>query len=170
MEESLEIMPEELRKLKLDDWIRMMSIDSFNNKDEKDAQKKSKNKELTLEEMIIPEAEELRLKIPGDLHQFNSDSEQKEFLKLTDEEMLLTNNGYIIDYEPFKELLRLKLAKKIRTRVNINAKVIASPERRYSVWTGGSVVGSMSQFDELMIKKEEYQEVGPWIVQIKCYS
>ena len=57
-----------------------------------------------------------------------------------------------------------------KTRVNLNANVIARPERKYGVWIGASVLGSMTQFPDLMITKAEYQETGPWIVQTKCYS
>lgn len=35
-------------------------------------------------------------------------------------------------------------------------KVVASPERRYSVWMGGSVLASLDTFQSMWISKEEY--------------
>merc|ERR1712154_81179 len=34
-------------------------------------------------------------------------------------------------------------------------KIIAPPERKYSVWIGGSILSSLSTFEEMWIKKEE---------------
>jgi len=47
-------------------------------------------------------------------------------------------------------------------------KVVAPPERKYSVWIGGSILSSLSTFDNMWIKKEEYDESGPGIVHRKC--
>uniref|UniRef100_A0A6B2LSB0 Uncharacterized protein n=1 Tax=Arcella intermedia TaxID=1963864 RepID=A0A6B2LSB0_9EUKA len=41
--------------------------------------------------------------------------------------------------------------------------VIASPEREYSVWVGGSILASLSTFQHMWISKEEYDESGPAI-------
>ena len=43
-------------------------------------------------------------------------------------------------------------------------KIIAPPERKYSVWIGGSILASLSTFQNLWISKEEYDESGPGIV------
>ncbi|KAL6050305.1 actin [Balamuthia mandrillaris] len=48
-------------------------------------------------------------------------------------------------------------------------KVFAPPERRYSVWIGGSILASLATFQQLWISKEEYDEVGPGIVHRKCF-
>jgi len=47
-------------------------------------------------------------------------------------------------------------------------KVIAPPERKYSVWIGGSILSSLSTFEEMWVKKDEYDECGPSIVHRKC--
>jgi actin-related protein len=47
-------------------------------------------------------------------------------------------------------------------------KVVAPPERKYSVWIGGSILASLSTFQTMWIKKEEYDESGPAIVHRKC--
>jgi len=48
-------------------------------------------------------------------------------------------------------------------------KVISPPERKYSVWIGGSVLSSLSTFQEMWITNEEFQEAGPGIVHRKCF-
>ena len=48
-------------------------------------------------------------------------------------------------------------------------KVIAPPERKYSVWIGGSILASLSTFQQMWISKEEYDEAGPSIVHRKCF-
>jgi actin-related protein len=47
-------------------------------------------------------------------------------------------------------------------------KIVAPPERKYSVWIGGSILASLSTFEEMWVTKEEYDEAGPGIVHRKC--
>jgi actin-related protein len=51
----------------------------------------------------------------------------------------------------------------------IKVKVIAPPERKYSVWIGGSILSSLSTFQQMWISKDEYDEAGPAIVHRKCF-
>jgi len=51
----------------------------------------------------------------------------------------------------------------------IKIKMIAPPERKYSVWIGGSILASLSTFQEMWITKDEYDESGPGIVHRKCF-
>jgi len=51
----------------------------------------------------------------------------------------------------------------------IKIKIIAPPERKYSVWIGGSILASLSTFQQMWISKEEYDESGPAIVHRKCF-
>jgi len=48
-------------------------------------------------------------------------------------------------------------------------KVVAPPERKYSVWIGGSILSSLSTFQTMWISKSEYDESGPSIVHRKCF-
>jgi len=48
-------------------------------------------------------------------------------------------------------------------------KVVAPPERKYSVWIGGSILSSLSTFQSMWISKSEYDESGPAIVHRKCF-
>ncbi|KAK6295398.1 hypothetical protein J4Q44_G00346240 [Coregonus suidteri] len=47
--------------------------------------------------------------------------------------------------------------------------VIAAPERKYSIWIGGSILASLSTFQQMWISKQEYDEAGPSIVHRKCF-
>jgi actin len=51
---------------------------------------------------------------------------------------------------------------------SMTIKIIAPPERKYSVWIGGSILSSLSTFEEMWISKAEYDEAGPSIVHRKC--
>jgi actin len=52
---------------------------------------------------------------------------------------------------------------------SIKIKVVAPPERKYSVWIGGSILSSLSTFQQMWITKSEYDESGPTIVHRKCF-
>lgn len=47
--------------------------------------------------------------------------------------------------------------------------VVAPPERKYSVWIGGSILASLSTFQQMWIAKSDYEESGPSIVHRKCF-
>jgi len=47
---------------------------------------------------------------------------------------------------------------------SVRIKINASPERRFSVWTGGSVLASLTSFQNMWIDSMEYDEVGSSIV------
>lgn len=48
-------------------------------------------------------------------------------------------------------------------------KIVAPPERKYSVWIGGSILSSLSTFKQMWISKEDYDEGGPAVVHRKCF-
>jgi actin-related protein len=48
-------------------------------------------------------------------------------------------------------------------------KVVAPPERKFSVWIGGSILSSLSTFQAMWITRAEYDESGPGIVHRKCF-
>jgi len=52
---------------------------------------------------------------------------------------------------------------------SMKIKIIAPPERKYSVWIGGSILASLSTFQQMWISKQEYDESGPSIVHRKCF-
>jgi len=51
---------------------------------------------------------------------------------------------------------------------SMTVKIVAPPERKYSVWIGGSILASLSTFEEMWVTKEEYDDSGPSIVHRKC--
>merc|ERR1712079_343860 len=52
---------------------------------------------------------------------------------------------------------------------SVKVKIVAPPERKYSVWIGGSILSSLSTFQDMWIQKDEYDESGPAIVHRKCF-
>ena len=52
---------------------------------------------------------------------------------------------------------------------SMKVKIIAPPERKYSVWIGGSILSSLSTFQQMWISKQEYDESVPSIVHRKCF-
>ncbi|KAK6811151.1 hypothetical protein RU639_012947 [Aspergillus parasiticus] len=47
--------------------------------------------------------------------------------------------------------------------------VIVPKDQQYSAWGGGSVLASLSTFQNLWVSKEDYDENGPSIVHKKCF-
>ncbi|XP_019880498.1 uncharacterized protein LOC109608495 [Aethina tumida] len=52
---------------------------------------------------------------------------------------------------------------------DIKIKIVAPPERKYSVWIGGSILASLSTFEESWFTKEEYNEHGASLIHKKCF-
>ena len=48
-------------------------------------------------------------------------------------------------------------------------KVIAAPDRNNAAWIGGSIIGSLSTFQQISISRQEYEECGKQIVHTKCF-
>jgi len=64
-----------------------------------------------------------------------------------------------------------RLAKEIEGLAppTMKIKVIAPPERKYSVWIGGSILSALGTFQSMWITKAEYDDAGPPIVHRKCF-
>lgn len=64
-----------------------------------------------------------------------------------------------------------RLQKELTALAPPDAKIylIAPPERKYSPFIGGSMLGSQPDFEQLCISKEEYEEFGTKIVHRKCF-
>ncbi|XP_002742033.2 actin, cytoplasmic-like [Saccoglossus kowalevskii] len=48
-------------------------------------------------------------------------------------------------------------------------KIVAPPGRKYSVWTGGSILASLTTFQQMWVSRQEYDESGPSVVHRKCF-
>uniref|UniRef100_A0A095A048 Actin n=1 Tax=Schistosoma haematobium TaxID=6185 RepID=A0A095A048_SCHHA len=78
--------------------------------------------------------------------------------------IILTGGGTM--FRGFPERLRKELHRLAPKGATV--KVMASPERKYSVWIGGAVLASLSTFNEMWVTREEYNEFGLEIVHQKC--
>jgi actin-related protein len=67
------------------------------------------------------------------------------------------------------ERLQKEVQKLAPTTMGPKIKVIATPERKYSVWIGGSILSSLTNFQNMWITKAEYDDSGPQIVHRKCF-
>ncbi|XP_066455522.1 actin-1-like [Eleutherodactylus coqui] len=65
----------------------------------------------------------------------------------------------------------LRLTKELRSMVpaDCHVKVSAPPDPMLAAWMGGSIVSSLSAFQQMWVTKSEYQEIGPNIVRRKCF-
>ncbi|CAN8317963.1 unnamed protein product [Cochlearia groenlandica] len=52
---------------------------------------------------------------------------------------------------------------------SMKVKILAPNERKYSVWVGGSILSSLSSFQEMWMTKAEYEEHGGTLVHKKCF-
>jgi len=52
----------------------------------------------------------------------------------------------------------------------LQPRVIAPPERKYSVWIGGSILSSLTTFQNMWVRRSEYDENGAAIVHQKCLN
>ena len=64
-----------------------------------------------------------------------------------------------------------RLTKELTNRAppSMKVKVVVPPERKFSVWMGGSILSSLSSFQQMWVSKAEYEEAGPSIVHRKCF-
>lgn len=51
----------------------------------------------------------------------------------------------------------------------VRVKVLDPDDRMFSVWTGGSILGTNQVFRQMWISQDEYHETGPTIVHRKCF-
>ena len=48
-------------------------------------------------------------------------------------------------------------------------KVNDPPERKYSIWMGGSILASLANFQPMFITRNEYSDFGVGYVHRKCF-
>ena len=64
---------------------------------------------------------------------------------------------------------RLVKEMKALAPTTMKVKVIASPDRKYMVWKGGSTLSTLSTFGSMWITKADYDEFGETVVHRKCF-
>jgi len=70
-------------------------------------------------------------------------------------------------YPGIAERLNKELVAKAPSSMKV--RVVAPPERKFSVWIGGSILSSLSSFQQMWVTKAEYDEAGASIVHRKCF-
>ena len=61
-----------------------------------------------------------------------------------------------------------RMEKEMKSLVPETTKINIVAPRKYSSWIGGSILASLSTFKQMWISKQEYDESGPRIVNLKC--
>jgi len=66
--------------------------------------------------------------------------------------------------------LKERLTKEIKEQIpeSVDVKIIAPPERMYSVWIGGSILASLKTFQRMWVTRREYKEMGPQVIH-RCF-
>ena len=67
-------------------------------------------------------------------------------------------SGGSSNFPGIKGRLLIDLSKHVPESTKVN--VIASPERELSSWIGGSIIGSLPNFSEMVMTKLQYKENG----------
>lgn len=62
-----------------------------------------------------------------------------------------------------------RLQKEMTEATNRPVKILAPPERMYTVWIGGSIMSQLAHFQDQLITKEEYEEHGARLIQQRCF-
>ena len=59
--------------------------------------------------------------------------------------------------------VKQRLTKEIKEQISdtVDVKIIAPPERMYSVWIGGSILSSLKTFHNMWLTRKDYKELGP---------
>jgi actin beta/gamma 1 len=106
----------------------------------------------------------------GGIHQVCNDSIQKSDIDIRKD--LYANicvSGGTTLYPGIAERLLKELQAICPANIASKVKVLAPPERKFSVWIGGSILTSINTFDSMWITKQEYEESGASIVHRKCF-
>ena len=91
-----------------------------------------------------------------------------ELTKLVDKSILV--NGYVKQINPYlSKHVSDDVVNIVKRFSSYKPNIIAPSQREYSQWIGGSILSSLSTFEEMWIKKEEYDEAGPSIRHRKHY-
>jgi len=72
-------------------------------------------------------------------------------------------------FDKLPERLEKEIQKLAPSTISSKVRVLAMPERKYSVWIGGSILSALSYFQTMWITKSEYDDAGPQIVHRKCF-
>jgi actin-related protein len=71
-------------------------------------------------------------------------------------------SGGTTTYPGFTERFKEEFTALVPSTMNV--KFNAPPERKYSAWIGGSILASLSAFQQEWVSKQEYDEKGPSVI------
>ena len=106
----------------------------------------------------------------GGIDQFCNQSIQKSDIDIRKE--LYSNivlSGGTTMYAGLAERLLKEVQKLCPPNTSSKVRVIATDERYYAVWIGGSILTSINTFTDMWITKGEFDESGAAIVHRKCF-
>ena len=72
-------------------------------------------------------------------------------------------------FNGLRDRLHAELTALAPAAMQSHIKVVAPPERKYSVWIGGSILSSLASFQNMWITRDEYEDAGETIVHRKCF-
>ena len=64
--------------------------------------------------------------------------------------------------------LQERLTHEVHHLTTREVRVIAPTDRKYATWIGGAIMASLTGFQPMWITKEEYDEIGSWVISRKC--
>ena len=73
-------------------------------------------------------------------------------------------------FNELPERLTKEIQELVPQQMKEEVRVIASPERKFATWIGGSIISSISTFESYWITKTEYEESGASVVHRKCFD
>lgn len=104
------------------------------------------------------------------IHEFTNNSIQKADVDIRKD--LYSNivlSGGTTMYAGLAERLLKEVKMLCPNAISSKVKVVATDERYFSVWIGGSILTSINSFSDMWITKSEYDESGASIVHRKCF-
>ena len=73
-------------------------------------------------------------------------------------------------FNELPERLTKEIQELVPQQMKEEVRVIASPERKFATWIGGSILSCISTFESCWITKTEYEENGASVVHRKCFN
>ena len=63
-----------------------------------------------------------------------------------------------------------RLAREIKEQIpdSVDVRIISPPERMYSVWIGGSILGSLKSMSKMWVTRRDFKEMGPEVIH-RCF-
>ena len=93
----------------------------------------------------------------------NIDDEDIDLIQLMCDNIVLSGGNTMFNG------LDKRLENELKQKYKLNTKIIAPVNRKYSAWIGGSILSSLTTFQQRWITKQQYDEYGPLSVIMHCF-